>query len=834
MKNSIIILCLFCFPFYHFFSQKKSDTLQSWINKFYQFGEINCSPNGRWLLAKKFYDNNNDTIVVLDNRRPESPIGHMIGFASKQSFINEEGILGSNERKAEFWNLKTNKRFTYENIKTADPLAKLNRYAVLDNNENLSVYSVTGEKILQVSDIKGWYGYATDSERNLYAIRKGKDNYEVLDLSGNSPLTVYKTDGEIKRIELSTSKKFLFISMIDKPTGKLRIAAVNTSSHRLSNIEGLFPDDTYVTSSEIQNGKAYLFIIENYTPSSKDKLVDIWYGNETDFEAEKVGRRNFYFLFWSPETGDTQTLPTERYHNFESINSTEFLLAFNSNEGHNYITSHPQYSAYIYNLTKKDYIKLGDLKEVDVKSPEIVNSPNGKYILFSEGEKKWTLAEMDNLKKTVIDKVGLVHPMFSEDAQSILFESDNDVWKYDIPQNKLYPLKIAAGKQTKITTYKERRYSSFNISTRTYNDAEPILVKTYNADENTTSYFQWYKGKVQKLLNETSNRIKALMPDKNFSKFYGIEENYNFPTRLFVIDSRTKTKKRLYTNIKEDKETFNLKQEIIHYTNSDGKPLKGILYYPENFSSSKKYPMVVYIYQVQNSKSNEYLSPGYSALPAINIRALLKKGYFVYLPDIIYNKAGTGLSALDCVNKSLDAIKSYESINMNKVGLSGQSHGGYETNFIATHSNRFTAYISEAGNSDIVRSYFSFNYNFDSPFYWQYENGQYEMNVPFSQNKELYFKNNPIYYVENVNAPILLCTGMKDENIEWDQTMEFYIGLKRNNKQVIALFYPNTGHGISVYNKEGKDLYIRILEWWDYFLQDKKDVDWINKQMINE
>jgi dipeptidyl aminopeptidase/acylaminoacyl peptidase len=82
-----------------------------------------------------------------------------------------------------------------------------------------------------------------------------------------------------------------------------------------------------------------------------------------------------------------------------------------------------------------------------------------------------------------------------------------------------------------------------------------------------------------------------------------------------------------------------------------------------------------------------------------------------------------------------------------------------------------------------------------------------------------------------VNAPILLWAGKKDENIKWDQVMEFYIGLKRNNKDVIALFYPNQGHNPSFNSEDRKDLYYRTLEWWDYFLKDKTNIDWINKQM---
>jgi dipeptidyl aminopeptidase/acylaminoacyl peptidase len=101
----------------------------------------------------------------------------------------------------------------------------------------------------------------------------------------------------------------------------------------------------------------------------------------------------------------------------------------------------------------------------------------------------------------------------------------------------------------------------------------------------------------------------------------------------------------------------------------------------------------------------------------------------------------------------------------------------------------------------------------------------------FADGKEIYVKNNPIHYVEKVNAPILLWTGREDENVPWDQTTEFFIGLKRSGKPVIALFYPKGRHAFAYNSQEKKDLYTKVMEWWDYFFKDKKNVPWINEQM---
>ena len=105
------------------------------------------------------------------------------------------------------------------------------------------------------------------------------------------------------------------------------------------------------------------------------------------------------------------------------------------------------------------------------------------------------------------------------------------------------------------------------------------------------------------------------------------------------------------------------------------------------------------------------------------------------------------------------------------------------------------------------------------------------MGVSYGNNKALYYNNNPIYNVDKVKAPVLLWAGMQDKRIDWNQVMSFYIGLKRYNKEVIALFYPKQAHVFEKRSKESDDLSKRIMEWFDYFLKDHHDVPWIEKQI---
>lgn len=87
-----------------------------------------------------------------------------------------------------------------------------------------------------------------------------------------------------------------------------------------------------------------------------------------------------------------------------------------------------------------------------------------------------------------------------------------------------------------------------------------------------------------------------------------------------------------------------------------------------------------------------------------------------------------------------------------------------------------------------------------------------------------------MYNADKVQAPILLWTGDRDQNIDWEQTMEYFLSLKRSGKNAVAIFYPNESHGLQK-TQNLLDLYTKVENWFDYFLKDKKDVDWINKQI---
>jgi dipeptidyl aminopeptidase/acylaminoacyl peptidase len=826
MKSIVWLVILFgTADWYH--AQNSKDTLQSWISQFSQLVNPMYSQDARWVAVRKRYDLSQDTLLVVDTKRPEIAAGR-ISLNGETTFI-DNGLLVFGKGNAEFWNLETNERRSYHNVKMAIPLSFKGSYTILDKEESLTQFSTGHQIIHHITEVKGFP--VSDKKEKLYAYRKNAESYDIVDLSGRTVRILRSTKNAVCNLELSQSGKYLISTEIEGGSGISKIILINTLNGNISELPSVtMVKDDYYKITEIQNGRALLLSL--HSPQKPDnKLVDIWYGNDENLKTRKTGiTKNTYWL-WKPESNSAQELPTDKYPVLAAVNSDRYFLAFDPTKEHDYLTYEPQLKdVQMYDALLNSYRKLEDLKGVSYGSTELICSYDGKYFLGSEDGIRWSVFEVSSLTKITIDHQGLKNPVFTKDGHYILFESSDDLWRYEIRTKKTSALGVAPGKSTRIiNTSTFKTTDNGNFSVKSVDLSKPLLIEVSDQSTATKSYFTWKAGRRKQIIAPTKNFVRTLVPDSQFSSFCWSEENHNMATRLFHITSGRQEDQLLPAESITDKSTLALKQDIIHYVTAEGMPLKGVLYYPVNFEQKKKYPLVVHIYQIQNDKSNQYLIPGYHNRDELDIRTLLQKGYFVLLPDTFPGTAGAGLSALDCVNKALDLVSHNPNIDMNKVGLIGHSFGGYETNFIATHSNRFAAYVSGAGISDIIRSYFSYNNHFTGPHYWQYETGIFQMKS-YILDKATYLKNNPILAVENVNAPILLWAGKQDENVPWDQTMEFFMGLRRYDKQVVALFYPNGRHALSAGSDEKRDLHLKVLEWWDYHLKDKKNVPWISKK----
>ncbi|ROI05022.1 S9 family peptidase [Chryseobacterium sp. G0240] len=811
--------------------QQKEDTIDNWRAKFASLSNfVDQSQNANWIGIKKLSKQNGDSIFVVNTRNHGQTVYRIMN--SQLSFLNEEAVLGKKGQKVVALNLINGNTFNFDNVIDVCTLQHQSIFGLLFNDHSLRFYDLSGQQLLEIANVDNLA--ATDSKNTIYVSKLYDGKYEIVETNGSWQKVLYQTVNKIRKISLTASGKQLAIVVTIQNNDQDRLILFEARHSRKKMLELNIPKNAVVKLSAIQEGTSYLISTRLIVEAENDPLVDIWYGNDpyVNEHFRMFSKRQFWI--WQPERNKVQRIPVPDSIEINSINNDRYFLTYTPRRGHNFVTSEPELNAaQIYDLRLNSYTDIGDVKlarKVGREWPQLLNhsiytSSDGKWFLASHDSVKWSLYNSNGEKETVIEKTGLEQPVFSQKSDHIYFESSDGLWDFNIHQKKLNALEIGVGKMIKIKNY---NLKSDDYTAISFLPNEKLLAEIYDPDENVISYQLLQRGKVYETIPPTKNRILELIFNSSMTSFYTLEENFNLPPTLFSYDTQNQ-KTLLFDGDVKDNGVKKIKQEIYRYS-AAGKNLSGILFYPPNFDPNKKYPMIVRIYDMQRHLSNSYLSPNKTIPDGSQFRTLLERGYFVFLPDTTVGEKGPGLSAVECVHNALDAVRKNPYIDHQKIGLCGQSYGGYKTDFIATHSDRFAAYISGAGISDIINDFYSYSIDWNKPLYFIY-NTVYQMGTTPADDKERYLKNSPIVSVENVNTPILLWAGKKDGTVPWTQAMEFYIGLRRYRKDVVALFYQNGKHSFLNDTPEQIDLSKKVLDWWDYFLKGKNDIDWINKQM---
>jgi len=278
----------------------------------------------------------------------------------------------------------------------------------------------------------------------------------------------------------------------------------------------------------------------------------------------------------------------------------------------------------------------------------------------------------------------------------------------------------------------------------------------------------------------------------------------------------------------EPQRSYNwLTTELHTYKDSSGQTLQGILYKPENFDNTKKYPLILNYYREHSNELNTYLDPRPNG-GDIDIAYLVSNGYLVFRPDIIIRPEICGVDVINCLEGALEHLSQYKWIDFEKIAISGHSFGSWETNFILTHSKRkFAAAISSAGVCNMLSNYFSPAPNGSSmDMYVKY--GPYKLSKSLSEAPDLYIRNSPLIFAKEISTPLLIMHNPLDLNVPFAQSREFFLELRSLGKPVWMLSYSNEGHVIFDEVK-AVDYSKRMFEFFEYYLKNAPLPLWMDQ-----
>jgi dipeptidyl aminopeptidase/acylaminoacyl peptidase len=265
---------------------------------------------------------------------------------------------------------------------------------------------------------------------------------------------------------------------------------------------------------------------------------------------------------------------------------------------------------------------------------------------------------------------------------------------------------------------------------------------------------------------------------------------------------------------------------LVDFKNSKGQRLQGTLTLPANYQAGKKYPMLVYFYELLSNTHHQFPMPIFDDRP--HFAEYASDGYVVFQPDIVYETGKPGSSALDCVTSGVKKVIEMGYADPAHIGIQGHSWGGYETSYILTHSHMFAAVVTGAPPTNLVSFYDETYPGTGTLQQGIVEVGQVRMGTNPFDNLQLFEDQSAIYHVRDITTPFLILHGTADNAVDWHQGLELYGAARRWGKQVILLSYPGEPHHLA--RKENqKDFQQRMKQFFDHYLKGTPAPRWMTE-----
>jgi len=316
---------------------------------------------------------------------------------------------------------------------------------------------------------------------------------------------------------------------------------------------------------------------------------------------------------------------------------------------------------------------------------------------------------------------------------------------------------------------------------------------TENGSTNRTIYKVGLDGKNKALISASEGTNNATF-SSDYRYFINSFSSVTQPPKYTLNQVRqTKEIKTILDNseLKNKLQKFDLpEKEFFEITTEKGHQLNAWIIKPKNFSSTKKYPVLIH----------QYSGPGSQQVKNSWNRI---DDYFHYMlaqEDVVIltvDSRGTGYKGTDfkkCTYKELGKyetedlievakiIGNYSYIDSSRIGIWGWSYGGFmATNCILKGNDVFSLAIAVAPVT---------NWRFYDTIYTERF-----MQTP-QENPSGYDDNSPLFFADRLIGNYMIIHGSADDNVHVQNTMLMVNALIDNNKQFEWAIYPDKNHGI--------------------------------------
>lgn len=487
--------------------------------------------------------------------------------------------------------------------------------------------------------------------------------------------------------------------------------------------------------------------------------------------------------------------------------------------------------------------KTGEKEEVikDLEGTAYI-SPEGKNIVFFDrNTANWYVYDISTKKILHLNRdleVGFANELhdlpasaypysligWTEDDASVLINDRYDIWQFDLIDDTA-PINIthSYGRNHKINF----RYLKLDKEATHINLNDKVILSAFQEQDKTSGFYELDVKRnrtPKKLMMEAMSGHRSLIRAKDKDIYLFVRQSFQIPPTLVSSKNLKNFTKLHQTNPQQEKYNWG-SVELIHYTSQNGKPATGMLYKPEDFDANKKYPLIAYFYERRSDNLHGYEPP--APTPSrLNITYFVSNGYLVFVPDIEYTIGYPGRSAEEYIDAGIDYLKTFDYINGDKIGIQGQSWGGYQVAHLITRSNRYAAAWAGAPVVNMTSAYGGIRWTSGMNRQFQYEKTQSRIGQNLWEGYDLYIENSPLFFMEEVTTPVVIMHNDKDGAVPWYQGIEMFTALRRLEKPVWLLNYNNDEHNL-IKRQNRKDIQRREQQFFDHYLKDAPAPEWM-------
>lgn len=469
----------------------------------------------------------------------------------------------------------------------------------------------------------------------------------------------------------------------------------------------------------------------------------------------------------------------------------------------------------VYNIKNQSTTFLKIEGEKDQYLTAVTWSPDSKYIfvaVLNRGQNHMKMNQYDaatgNLVKTLFEEtsdkyVEPQHPLtfFPNSNTDFIWQSQrtgyNHLFHYSLEKGLVAQITKGDWLVTDILGFNEKKKEIYFTSTK----ETPLEKHLYKIN--------WTNFKMQRLDDASGVHTGILSSDGNY--LYDAYSNAGTSKSVNIINTNTAKSTNILTAENTLKNYQRPEIKNVELKADDGTPLYGKIILPTDFDATKKYPVIVYLY---NGPHLQLVTNTFPASGNLWYEYMAQNGYIIFTMDgrgsanrgmkfeqAVFRNLGT--TEMNDQMKGVDYLKSLPYVDSQRMGIHGWSFGGFmTTSFMLLNPDVFK--VGVAGGPVIDWKMYEIMY------------GERYMDTP-QENPQGYATANLLDKVQNLKGKLLMIHGAQDDVVVWQHSIKFIKAAVDNGVQLDYFVYP--GHPHNVIGKDRVHLMQKVTDYFDQYLK---------------